>query len=159
MLTGASQWEGNLTEAGKTADNLPKDNATRTRRATQDLLGSSAVERPLSAGIARRFDSGPEAHRQRRNHGHHRTDHWHLVQLSTYRRPECDSDEIPHYVNSGNIDERNRRDRRRNQSGKALIKSLDKGQPLPELRAAGFRRVKRRRVALENSERHTTGEN
>ena len=60
----------------------------------------------------------------------------HLRKLSTYTaRPECDSDGIPHYVDSGNIDDAygiGETDGGINLA-KALIKSLDKGKPLPEL--------------------------
>ena len=88
----------------------------------------------------------------------------HLRKLRTYTaRPECDSDGIPHYVDSGNIDDAygiGETDGGINLA-KALIKSLDKGKLL-RTSTAGLRRRRRRRrrrrVALENSERHTQQE-
>ena len=60
----------------------------------------------------------------------------HLRKLSAYKeRPECDSDGIPHYVDSGNTDDAygiGETDGGINLA-KALIESLDNGTALPDL--------------------------
>ena len=60
----------------------------------------------------------------------------HLRKLSQYReRPECDSDGMPHYVDSGNMDDAygiGETDGGINLA-KALIDALDNGAPIPDL--------------------------
>ena len=59
-----------------------------------------------------------------------------LRKLSQYReRPECDSDGMPHYVDSGNMDDAygiGETDGGINLA-KALIDALDNGAPIPDL--------------------------
>ena len=65
----------------------------------------------------------------------------HLRKLSTYaERPECDSDGIPNYVDSGNIDDAygiGETDGGINLA-KELIDALDNGAPLPDLPALDY---------------------
>jgi hypothetical protein len=60
----------------------------------------------------------------------------HLRKLSQYRdRPECDSDGMPHYVDSGNMDDAygiGETDGGINLA-KALIDALDNGADMPDL--------------------------
>ena len=60
----------------------------------------------------------------------------HLRKLSAYKeRPECDSDGIPHYIDSGNMDDAygiGETDGGINLA-KALIDALDNGTALPDL--------------------------
>ena len=65
----------------------------------------------------------------------------HLRKLSAYKeRPECDSDGIPHYIDSGNMDDAygiGETDGGINLA-KALIESLDNDAPLPDLPALDY---------------------
>ena len=65
----------------------------------------------------------------------------HLRKLSAYKeRPECDSDGIPHYIDSGNTDDAygiGETDGGINLA-KELIDALDNGAPLPDLPALDY---------------------
>jgi hydroxylamine reductase (hybrid-cluster protein) len=65
----------------------------------------------------------------------------HLRKLSAYKeRPECDSDGIPHYIDSGNTNDAygiGETDGGINLA-KELIDALDNGAPLPDLPALDY---------------------